>query len=618
MPVIQISEIVHRRGAKNSLPNLAEAEIGLSLDTSEVFIGTPNFPQAQNRAINNQFPFANTQILTEFSPNVEQLLNYTYRYRQPNGATEGTASPLALNSQRVIRHLQERLDEIVSVKSYGALGNGFLDFATVADLRTALTVDDPLAIQKETFAIRRAAIDVSNTLDDNTTIDGWVKRALYFPAGVYVIEDYAVLPPNSAWIGDGKGQTFIVLASATNANIPVVQTASSDLTLADLQNNLVDNFVGANITQYVSNIMVSGITFVHAWSQDVARLYRAKDCVFIDCGFENITQVTKTSGNWLDTDSVAVLIDTASGNMLPPQNLNFENCSFKNSTYAVFATSDSNSVLFDGCLFDGHYRAVRLGEPISPLVRPQQPSNINSTPLVAGPSAFRVTNSLFRNCAAEAFSVMTVNNIPDVLNNYQGVGGFHVSQNNRYENCGQNSRQAPSVPQLNPSQTPVIEFAMGSVYNVSISDTFDRNAPASIPAHSRVLYSTTDPNIVFNPQDPVFYPGSGVSGLFTATILASQLVPTDFAPLIQLSANNSVVFFNYSYKVSGTIRMGTLQIVSDGISVNFTDYSTQVGPPDPVILSVSAVNGGFYKVQYQNTAGVNGILKYNVRFWTAS
>jgi hypothetical protein len=116
----------------------------------------------------------------------------------------------------------------------------------------------------------------------------------------------------------------------------------------------------------------------------------------------------------------------------------------------------------------------------------------------------------------------------------------------------------------------------------------------------------------------VFYPGSGVSGLFTATILASQLVPTDFAPLIQLSANNSVVFFNYSYKVSSTIRMGTLQIVSDGISVNFTDYSTQVGPPDPVILSVSAVNGGFYKVQYQNTAGVNGILKYNVRFWTAS
>jgi len=617
MPVIQISEIVHRRGSKDSLPNLAEAELGLTLDTSQVFIGTPNFPQAQSRAANNKFPFANTQILTEFSPNTEELINYSYRYRQPNGAPGGAASPLALNSQRIIRLLQERLDEVVSVKAYGAVGNGYLDFATVTDLRSDLTALDPLAIQKETYAIRRAAIDVANTLNDDSSPNGWVKRALYFPAGVYVIEDYAVLPPNSAWIGDGKGQTFIVLASATNTNIPVFQTASGDLTLADLEMGMVDNFVGSNIINYVSNVIVSGITFIHAWNQDVVRLIRMRDSVFTDCEFRNLDQVVKTTGNWSNTDSIGVVIDTAMGNMLPPNNIHFNNCAFTNSTYAVFATSDSSNISFDQCTFTGHYRAVRLGETVG-LTRTQPPTELLLGGPVAGPSSFRITNSLFRNCYAEAFSALTANNIPSVFANYQGIGGFHISQSNRYENCGHASRDfLPTPLSMGVPIAPVVYFAPGTVYCVSLSDTFDRNAPALSFVTQRVAYTIGDPHIIFNPQDTVYYPGSGASGLNELPIAANTGGVVDFVPVLSLSGNNTVTFIDYSYEVDGNIRVGTLQIAADGTNVNFTDNSTFIGTgPDPVTLFVNMFAPN-YRIQYENTSLQAGNFKYTIRFWNA-
>ncbi len=616
MPVIQISEIVHRRGAKDSLPNLAEAELGLALDTGQVFIGTPNFPQAQNRAIANQFPFANTQILTEFSPNTEELIKYTYRYRQPNGPTAGAASPLALNSQRIIRLLQERLDEIVSVKSYGALGNGYLNFATVTDLRNTLTANDPLAIQKETYAIRRAAIDVANTLNDDTSLNGWVKRALYFPAGVYVIEDYAVLPPNSAWIGDGKGQTFIILASATNANIPVVQTASGSLTLNDLEMGMIDNFVGNNISPNpVTNVIVSGITFIHAWNQDVARLIRLWDSVFVDCEFRNLNQVAKISGNWNNNDSIAVMIDPV-GSILAPRNIHFNNCSFSESTYAVFATGDCSNISFDQCTFTNHYRAVRLGETVG-LTRTSLPS-ARVGGVVGGPSSFRITNSLFRNCYAEAFSNLTVNNVPAVLNNIQEVGGFHISQNNRYENCGHGSRSfLPTPLSMGAPIAPVIYFAPGTVYCVSISDTFDRNAPALNLASQRVAYTVGDPHIVFNPQDTVYYPGFGTGAVNELTINANTGGVVDFVPTLVFSGNNTVVFFDYSYEVDGNIRIGTLQIVANGTNVNFTDNSTFIGPgSDPVTLYVNMFAPN-YRIQYENTSLVAGSLRYSIRFWNA-
>lgn len=623
MPVVQISEILHRRGAKNSLPTLKEGEIGLTLDTSEVFIGTPNFPKANERQSLSIFPYGNTQILTEFSENTEKLINYTYRYRTQNGPLQGNASPFTQNAERIVRYLQERLDELVSVKSYGAKGNGYLDFPNITSLRSALNSSDPNAISKETFAIRRAAIDTIVTLNNNMTIDGWKKRALYFPAGVYVIENYIPLLQNSIWIGDGKDQTIILMAPQSNSNIPCLTSMSSTVTLNDLDNNLLDNFIGANILDFVDNVIVSGICFIHAWPRDVFRLIRMRDCYFHNCGFGHLEQDSKSFGDWNNNDTVSVLIDTALGNMMPPQNISFDNCDFFNSTYAIFATSDSRCVSFNQCTFTGHYRAIRLGESGPSLTRSEQPTTFLPGGPYGGPSSYRIQNSLFRNCFREAISVVTQNNIPNVFNNIEGVGGFHISSGNRFENCGHGSRTFPPTPlSYAPPISPVINFESGTVYNVSIFDTFDRNQVVNLPVESRVLYDTNDPNIILNPQDPAFIPSFSPSisiSTINRPIQANQFSFVDFVPPLSLPANNNAVIIEYSISIGTTFRkVGSLTIIDNTTSVNFSDSFTIVGGPDPTSLTISTISGGTYRIQYTNTSSNTGTFKYIIRTWQST
>src|SRR5574344_2059257 len=142
MAISQISRIQVRRGSKDFLPSgtpenpvsLLEGEIGLTVDDGQLFIGTPNLGKIENRkpgivpqgTMENEkgqtekgrFPYANTQILTEFSRNTEELINYVYRNRDlihnksfpgPGEGFDWTydqASPWDENNEIVTRHLQ--------------------------------------------------------------------------------------------------------------------------------------------------------------------------------------------------------------------------------------------------------------------------------------------------------------------------------------------------------------------------------------------------------------------------------------------------------------------------------------------------------------------------------
>ena len=63
MAVVQITRVQHRRGTSGELPDaLSEAEIGMTTDTGEVFIGAPNHPSVQNRT---SYPYKHIKVLTE-------------------------------------------------------------------------------------------------------------------------------------------------------------------------------------------------------------------------------------------------------------------------------------------------------------------------------------------------------------------------------------------------------------------------------------------------------------------------------------------------------------------------------------------------------------------------
>jgi hypothetical protein len=70
MAIVQISQIKHRRGTEENLPQLASAELGWSVDSQKLYIGNGSIeegaPQIGNTRIltTNDLPFANTDVFS--------------------------------------------------------------------------------------------------------------------------------------------------------------------------------------------------------------------------------------------------------------------------------------------------------------------------------------------------------------------------------------------------------------------------------------------------------------------------------------------------------------------------------------------------------------------------
>ena len=186
MAIVQISRIQVRRGLHDDLPQLASGEFGWSLGptTPRLWIG--------NGTIEEGAPVeGRTEILTEYTDFLDSISAYTFKGTQ-SGYTSQTG-PSAYSS--VKRTLQQVLDEQVSVKDFGAVGDG--------------VIDDTLAIDR---AIRQIYVKTyNNSLPA-------VRRVLRFPAGTYKITSNIVIPPNCTLVGEGKNNTII------SSNVSVFQT----------------------------------------------------------------------------------------------------------------------------------------------------------------------------------------------------------------------------------------------------------------------------------------------------------------------------------------------------------------------------------------------------------
>lgn len=170
MAIVTISRIKHRRGLAENLPQLSHAELGWATDQRRLYIG--NGPLSEGAPV-----LGNTEILTEHS-NLTGASSHTYE-----GNTSLTVQTGAELSSPTVRTLQERLDDYVSVKSFGAVGDGVTD---------------------DTAAINRALYEL---FVRDTNIGG--RRSLYFPAGVYPISDALYIPTYARMFGDGLNKTIV-------------------------------------------------------------------------------------------------------------------------------------------------------------------------------------------------------------------------------------------------------------------------------------------------------------------------------------------------------------------------------------------------------------------------
>jgi len=616
MAVVQISKIQHRRGRKNSgssLPQLASGEIGWAIDTQELFIG--------NGSVSEGAPFVgNTKILTEHDNILDLALQYQYKRNDATIQTGPTAS------QPVQRTVQERLDDVVSVKSFGAVGNG--------------VADDTLAIQR---AIDQLYINVATVGSTSSRI------ALTFEAGIYKITGPLRIPPYATLVGAGREKTVI----RQTGNFPLAYTINSSSTPGTYK-----DFTDLTFNNQAQQIRVEGMTLEHTvsgqpildliasrnssfrnlrfkgtwlypagasftitevFSEGSAKILRSGSDHGLNIGDEIFPKIT-TNGltahqtyyvksvptsttftlsatpegssitSFTDGTGLSVLTEklslnevgvrlvalsasvTCTGNM-------FQDCDFYNLSYAVDSTYDIDSNKFTNCHFKECSRAIRFGHNINSL----------STGRLYGPQRNKISDSTFEKIKETAFDVY--------------VGKGNTSTNNRYIEVG-NDGGNESNPIFN-----VIRFRQPG--NISEADYFDR----SIKLTSDAEYMIGVPYI------------GEVGGFVKSEHKYNQRINLQpgINPLLKLPADDSlshVIHYFYRSAAQSITRQGKLFINVDKVNnqIHLTDDCNVIGNNTNLEkLTFSALLGDADNntvnetvvVQYNNNvASENGYLNY--------
>jgi hypothetical protein len=299
MAIVQISRIQIRRGLQQDLPQLASAEMGWSIDKQRLFIGNGTLTEgAPTEGV--------TEILTTGASILSLAGTYTY-----NGDESGFTIVTGVDSAHPItRTLQHKLDETVSVRDFGATGDG--------------VTDDTAAISR---AIQRI---YSATYNDSSSK---VRRTIYFPAGSYLVSSTILVPPYASLRGDGRENSLLVSA---NVSAPILQTTDSQFNgtgTTKSRDILIEN-LGVQQTGNASLITSSTLLL------DGTRAAR-----LVNMSFRGNTTGGATTNN------LVYITDTVQS----VRGITFEQCSFNyagSGVNIVAQGSGISSVRLDNCYFD--------------------------------------------------------------------------------------------------------------------------------------------------------------------------------------------------------------------------------------------------------------------------
>ena len=251
MPIVSISKIQHRHGLSNNGPSdpstlqWSTAELGWEIDTRKLFIG--NGPVSEGAPA-----IGNTEVLTQYSDILDISSGYQYK-----GAAAGYTSITGVDANNpTVRTLQRKLDDFVSVKDFGAKGNG--------------TDDD-------TAAINRAFYELF-ARESNTE----VRRSLLFPAGVYLVSSTIKIPTYAKVFGEGKQSSIIRQTSVTPG-----------VALADSKQQIGAN-IGSDGATIPSFIEINDISFENTTEGTVLDIASSQNCVFRRLGLSGSSDAAPT------------------------------------------------------------------------------------------------------------------------------------------------------------------------------------------------------------------------------------------------------------------------------------------------------------------------------------
>jgi hypothetical protein len=387
VPIVQISRIQHRRGKKTDLPQLAAGELGWSIDEQKLYIG--------NGTVADGAPaVGNTEIMTAGTSAFTTALTHTYR-----GYLADSTPIVTGASGDVSRTLQKRLDDYVSVKDFGAVG------------------DDSTA---DVVAIQRAIDELYSDTDQD---DVRSRRTLFFPAGTYKINASITIPPYAHLVGEGPDKTII----KNSASSPALVTEDDD-------GNVYGGIGNAGATTptqiQISNMTIRTTVAYGALSIDNATKVFVDNCKFHGSYVAGGTDSANSKG-------VSVRSTTA----LPCTNIIFNQCQFTGFARLVDMSFDATNIRFTNCDFNTAYYGAMLGEIMDGSTDglskgPRDVQFSGSSWSTIGQQAIWVKPAAGADAGTGARNVISYGNwyASDVANNFEGPGSIREVPVLQYDN----------------------------------------------------------------------------------------------------------------------------------------------------------------------------------------
>ena len=276
MAVIEIAKIQVRRGQENQtgIPALAGGDFGWAADTEHLYIGL--------RRDDGGARDANVRILTENDLIVSNLFdssiaaNYTYRNDTDPPITAHPVTGLAY-----VRDINRKIDDFVSIRDFGVVGQG------------------GTAIESELI---QAAIDhlFLDPLKSTTYFGTYTAKVLYFPAGVYNIDQPILVPGYTTIVGDGIGKTIINLKSTNSSAIQTIDADSNDIYTNRVTFDTGNMSSGPSQPNY---LYIQGLTIRYSPEIGVANCL---PLISLDCSENATLRDIKFAGNHYIGDNIDV------------------------------------------------------------------------------------------------------------------------------------------------------------------------------------------------------------------------------------------------------------------------------------------------------------------------
>lgn len=371
MAVVQISRIQVRRGkGTNGIPQLAGGEFGWAVDNRALYIGNGSVAEGSPAV-------GNTKIITEHDDLFTLANTYTYL----NGVSVQTG-PSA--TAPVKRTLQERLDEVVNIRSFGVAGDGATD---------------------ETVAIQRAIDQLYINSSTKGTEQSRVR--LVFPAGLYKVSDTIYLPPYTTIYGDGSSKTKFNMTGDTT----LFQTVNSSST----PGNYADDSSSTTLNQ-ATNLHIEGISIATvSTSHPTIKLQSCKMSHFKEI------QITGpwTTGTAVTTSNAGIELGSLSSLVCTQKN-KFDHIMFNGLSVGIASDDDIYNNHWHCCYFENLGHGVLFGEGTS----------LGAQGQITGPCKNSVSYSQFSAIDKEAIVITQGTDNASSHNHFEGVGNVGGNEGN--------------------------------------------------------------------------------------------------------------------------------------------------------------------------------------------